>query len=63
MATADKSYSYLSDYIDGTKSTIVVNGKSILTWYGGDMPPGGASGDSQGEADFEAWVAAGAQNN
>jgi hypothetical protein len=63
MSTAAKSYSYLSNYIDGTKSTIVVNGKSILTWYGGDMPPGGASSDAQGQSDLEAWVAAGAQNN
>jgi hypothetical protein len=57
MSTAAKSYSYLSNYINGTSSTIVVNGESILTWYGG------SSSDAQGQADLEAWVAAGAQNN
>ena len=63
MGTATKAYSYLSSYIDGTSSRLVVQGKSCLTWFGGDMPPGGSSSNSQGVSDLEAWVAAGAQNN
>jgi mono/diheme cytochrome c family protein len=42
-------------------------GSSRLTWYGGDMPPGGPGpNDPQGakaRADMDAWLAAGAQVN
>jgi hypothetical protein len=36
---------------------------SCLSWMGGNMPPGGPGSNAQGTADFEAWKAAGAQNN
>jgi hypothetical protein len=38
---------------------------SCLTWYGGNMPPGGpgASKMAQAVTDMNAWAAAGAQNN
>ncbi|MGD0525983.1 MAG: hypothetical protein ABSE49_12610 [Polyangiaceae bacterium] len=62
MGTSAKAYSYLSDYIDGTSSKLVVQGKSCLTWFGGDMPPGGGS-DAQAVTDLDAWVAAGALQN
>jgi hypothetical protein len=62
MGTSAKAYSYLSNYINGTSSRLVVNGQSCLTWFGGNMPPGGGS-DSQAVTDLDAWVAAGAQNN
>jgi hypothetical protein len=62
MGTSAKAYSYLSDYISGTSSKLVVQGPSPLTWFGGNMPPGGGS-DAQAVTDLDAWVAAGAQNN
>jgi hypothetical protein len=62
MGTTAKAYSYLSSYINGTSSKLVVQGKSCLTWFGGDMPPGGGS-DAQAVTDLDAWVAAGALNN
>jgi hypothetical protein len=34
-----------------------------LTWFGGGMPPNGAASNSQAVSDFNAWAAAGAQNN
>jgi hypothetical protein len=48
-------------YINGTKSTLAGSG-SCLTWFGGNMPPGGSS-DPKAVADFTAWAAAGAPNN
>jgi hypothetical protein len=68
MASATKSYSYLSGqgYINGTGSSLVKSGKSCLSWYDGDMPPGGtgnSSSDQQAVTDMNAWAAAGAQNN
>jgi hypothetical protein len=62
MGTSAKAYSYLSSYINGTSSRLVVQGKSCLTWVGGSMPPGGGS-DAAAVSDLDAWVAAGAQNN
>jgi hypothetical protein len=62
MGTSAKAYSYLSGYISGTSSILVVQGESCLTWFGGNMPPGGGK-DSQAVTDLTAWVAAGAQNN
>jgi hypothetical protein len=62
MGTSAKAYSYLSSYINGTSSKLVVQGKSCLTWFGGDMPPGGGK-DAQAVTDLDAWVAAGAQND
>jgi hypothetical protein len=62
MGTSAKAYSYLSKYISGTSSRLVVQNRSCLTWFGGDMPPGGGS-DSQAVSDLQAWVAAGALND
>ncbi len=64
MSTASKAYSYLQGYgyINGTSSSLVQQGSSCLSWYGGNMPPGGGS-DAQAVTDMNAWAAAGAQNN
>jgi len=64
-SSATKLYSWLQGkgYINGTSSTLVNKSKSILSWYGGDMPPSGPTSDAQAVTDMNAWAAAGAQNN
>jgi hypothetical protein len=64
MGSASGSYSWLSSqrYISGTNSPLVKSG-SCLTWYGGNMPPGGPRTNAQAVADMNAWAAAGAKNN
>jgi hypothetical protein len=64
MNTAAGSYSWLSSsrYISGTASPLAKNG-SCLTWFGGNMPPGGPRSDAQAVSDMDAWAAAGAKNN
>jgi hypothetical protein len=39
------------------------DGSSCLSWYGGDMPPGGPSSDPGADAALTAWVSAGALND
>jgi len=41
----------------------VSNGAGLLSWDQGYMPPGGPSSLPQAEADFNAWAAAGSQDN
>jgi hypothetical protein len=64
MSSASGSYSWLSGllYINGTGSLLAASG-SCLSWYGGNMPPGGTRSNAQAVADFNAWAAAGAKNN
>ena len=64
MNSASGSYSWLSSqgYIRGTGSVLVGAG-SCLTWYGGNMPPGGPRSNAQATSDMNAWAAAGAMNN
>jgi hypothetical protein len=62
MGTSAKAYSYLSNYINGTSSPLVSQSQSCLTWFGGNMPPGGGS-NAQAVTDLDAWVAAGALDN
>ncbi len=45
-----------------TKSPIADLNQSCLTWFGGNMPPGGGS-SSAAQKDITAWVADGAKNN
>jgi hypothetical protein len=61
--SASGTYSWLqtTGYIGGTTSTLV-RGGSCLTWFGGNMPPGGRS-DPMAVSDMTAWAAAGAPNN
>jgi hypothetical protein len=64
MSSATNAYSWLksSNYINGTSSTLVNPLASDLSWYGGNMPPGGGS-DPQAVTDMNAWAAAGALDN
>jgi hypothetical protein len=64
MSSASASYSWLSGqrYISGTSSLLAASG-SCLSWYGGNMPPGGTRTDAQAVSDMNAWAAAGAMNN
>jgi hypothetical protein len=64
MSSASGSYSYLqsSGYIRGTSSSLAGAG-SCLSWFGGNMPPGGPGSNAKASADFKAWAAAGAMNN
>jgi hypothetical protein len=62
-SSASGTYTWLQGrgYIAGTTSTLVASG-SCLTWFGGNMPPGGPN-DAQAASDMTAWAADGAQNN
>ncbi len=64
MSSATSSYSWLKgrNYINGTSSTLVNPAASDLSWYGGNMPPGGGK-DAQAVTDMNAWAAAGALDN
>jgi len=50
-------------YINGTASKLTITGSSPLTWFNGNMPPGGPASSPAAAADMKAWVAAGALNN
>jgi hypothetical protein len=68
MPTASASYTYLASqgYIGGACPTLVQVGSSCLTWYSGEMPPGGTdnpASDAQAVIDMNAWAAAGAKND
>jgi hypothetical protein len=65
MNSAANSYAWLNTqgYIDGTSSPLVNPAQSCLTWYGGDMPPGGSPNNPAAVADMNAWAAAGALDN
>ena len=49
-------------YINGTSSKLTSSSQSILSWYGGSMPPSGPS-DATAVSQMDAWAAAGAANN
>jgi hypothetical protein len=63
MSSAGSAYTYLKGqgYINGTGSILAKTG-SCLSWYGGNMPPGGPR-NMQAVTDFDAWAAAGAMDN
>ena len=63
-STPPAAYAWLTSkgYINGASSTIAAGG-SCLTWFGGNMPPGGPPSDANASADMQAWVGAGAQDN
>ncbi len=64
MRSASGAYSWLSSqgYINGKNSILAKTG-SCLTWFNGDMPPGGPRSYAQAQAAMTAWAAAGAPNN
>jgi hypothetical protein len=68
MPTPAASYTYLvsQGYVGSGCPTLVQVNSSCLTWYNGDMPPGGTddpASDAQAVIDMNAWAAAGAKNN
>jgi hypothetical protein len=64
MGDAASAYAWLSQrgYIAGTQSALASRSNSCLRWFGGNMPPGGASNPQAAEAVI-AWVAAGARDD
>lgn len=64
MGSASAAYTFLQSkgQIDGTRSKLVAAG-SILTWFGGRMPPAGPASYPEAARDLRAWVAAGARND
>jgi hypothetical protein len=49
-------------YITGASPALVDAAQSCLSWYGGNMPPGGGD-NATAVADMNAWAAAGALDN
>jgi hypothetical protein len=49
--------------LGGSRPALTDSSSSCLTWYGGDMPPGGPATDPVVARDFDLWLMAGAQNN
>ncbi len=44
-------------------ATLANSSSSVLSWFGGSMPPGGTTSDAQATSDVNAWAAAGALDN
>lgn len=68
IGSASSCYSWLQSkgQINGTSTPALTSSRSsVVSWYGGNMPPSGpsASGAAQAVADMNAWAAAGGQNN
>jgi hypothetical protein len=63
-SSASSLYTWLKGkgYINGTSSKLTSSSQSILSWYGGSMPPSGPS-DATAVSQMDAWVAAGAADN
>ncbi len=49
-------------YITGANPALVSTSESCLSWYGGNMPPGGGD-NAAAVADMNAWAAGGALDN
>jgi hypothetical protein len=64
-SSASNLYSWLSGrgYMSAPNPSFLSGARDGLTWFGGGMPPNGAASNSQAVSDFNAWAAAGAQNN
>jgi hypothetical protein len=65
MGDPSGAYNYLQGrgQISGTSSGLVSTYSSDLSWFGGNMPPGGPGSYPTAAADMQAWAAAGALNN
>ena len=62
MQTPSTAYAWLAKKgYSGAK--VVDPQQSCISWYGGNMPPGGPTSSTQARKDMDAWGAAGAQNN
>jgi hypothetical protein len=64
MSSAKSAYTYLQGqgYINGSGSILGKTG-SCLSWYGGNMPPGGPRTEAMCSSEISAWAAAGAMDN
>jgi cellulose 1,4-beta-cellobiosidase len=62
--SAKSTYLWLRSqgYITGTSPALVSSSQSCLSWYGGNMPPGGGD-NAAAVADMNAWASGGALNN
>jgi hypothetical protein len=62
--SASSMYSWLQGkgYVGGASPRLTSTIGSCLSWYGGNMPPGGPQ-NAQAVSDFNAWAAAGGMNN
>lgn len=65
MSSPVMAYSWLQleGQLGGPQPPLTDSSSSCLTWYGGDMPPGGPASDPAVERDFDLWLMAGAKNN
>jgi hypothetical protein len=64
MDTPSDAYSWLQGqgYVGGAKPSLAQSGSSCLKWFGGNMPPSGAT-SAQAVTDLAAWALAGGQDN
>jgi hypothetical protein len=64
-SSASSLYSWLNGrgYMTAPNPTLLSSARDGLTWYGGGMPTNGAPSNAQAVTDFNAWAAAGAQDN
>jgi hypothetical protein len=64
IGTPSSCYVWLQGqrYVGGANPNIASKSSSCLSWYGGNMPPFGPQ-SAQAVTDFDAWAAAGGQNN
>ena len=64
MGTPSSAYTYLQGlgYVGGSSPRITATG-SCLTWYGGNMPPGGPASNPTAVSLMNAWAAAGGAND
>ncbi len=64
FSTPAKAYAYLSGkgYMKGSGPPLV-GSQACLSWYSGNMPPGGPTSLPAAVKDFDAWAAAGAKND
>lgn len=65
MSSPSQAYSWLSGrgQVGGSSPALTDSNNSCLSWYGGNMPPGGPSSDSTATQQMNAWAAAGGLDN
>jgi hypothetical protein len=65
MDTPPAAFSWLQSrgQVGPAHPALMDSSSSCLTWFGGDMPPGGPDSDPVAEKDFDGWLKAGAMNN
>jgi hypothetical protein len=65
MSSPSSAYSWLSGrgYITSTNAPLADPSQSVLSWLGGNMPPGGPGSNAAAASALSSWAAAGAPNN